>query len=58
MTPVGVCPYGLILRAAASLSFLDATLRGAPADLPAVLAAHGEVTVHRPKPPAAPQGTR
>ncbi|AGK75205.1 platelet-activating factor acetylhydrolase plasma/intracellular isoform II [Streptomyces microflavus DSM 40593] len=46
------------ITAAASLSFLDATLRGAPTDLPTALAAHGEVTVHRPKPHAVPQGTR
>lgn len=34
------------LTAAASLSFLDATLRRAPVDLPAALASHGEVTVY------------
>ncbi|MBT2430401.1 dienelactone hydrolase family protein [Streptomyces sp. ISL-112] len=35
------------LTAAATLSFLDATLRRIPVDLPAALAAHGDVTVHR-----------
>ncbi|MGW1293788.1 alpha/beta hydrolase family protein [Streptomyces sp. NPDC002533] len=37
------------ITAGATLSFLDATLRRAPVDLPAALAAHGEVTVHRPE---------
>ncbi|PVC91161.1 dienelactone hydrolase family protein [Streptomyces sp. CS131] len=37
------------ITAGATLSFLDATLRRAPVDLPAALSAHGEVTVHRPE---------
>ncbi|MFC8625549.1 alpha/beta hydrolase family protein [Streptomyces anulatus] len=37
------------VTAAATLSFLDATLRRTPVDLPAALAAHGKVTVHRPE---------
>ncbi|MGW4254980.1 alpha/beta hydrolase family protein [Streptomyces californicus] len=32
----------------ATRAFLDATLRGSPGDLRSALAAHGEVTVHRP----------
>ncbi|MFH9610575.1 alpha/beta hydrolase family protein [Streptomyces sp. NPDC017448] len=36
------------ITSGATLSFLDATLRGVPVDLPAALSAHGEVTVHRP----------
>ncbi|MFD7730969.1 alpha/beta hydrolase family protein [Kitasatospora phosalacinea] len=38
------------LTAAATLAFLDATLRHAPGDLPATLASYGELTVHRPTP--------
>ncbi|OKJ32604.1 collagen alpha-5(VI) chain [Streptomyces sp. CB02366] len=37
------------ITSGATLSFLDATLRGAPVDLPAALSAHGEVAVHRPR---------
>ncbi|WP_442802308.1 alpha/beta hydrolase family protein [Streptomyces sp. CB02613] len=37
------------ITAGATLSFLDATLRRTPVDLPAALSAHGEVTVHRPE---------
>ncbi|RPK80434.1 MULTISPECIES: hypothetical protein [Streptomyces] len=37
------------ITASATLSFLDATLRRTPLDLRAALAAHGEVTVHRPE---------
>ncbi|MFE9461292.1 alpha/beta hydrolase family protein [Streptomyces californicus] len=36
------------ITADATRAFLDATLRGSPGDLRSALAAHGEVTVHRP----------
>lgn len=40
---------GLRITAAASLAFLDTTLRGRSHDLATVLAAHGVLTVHSPR---------